>query len=117
MQEIKDEKGNVTQIIFDNLQEYIDYVLLTDSKLKESMCEETGVVKEKYDCTGKYHLTDEAKKEIYKNFYNSLVERIVEIDNDPDNGDDYYFIVLDKTKASRELLDILKDEVLYGKRK
>ena len=42
--------------------------------------------------------------------YNKLKSHIVDIDNNPDNGDDYYFIVLEKTKVVRELLEDIKNE-------
>lgn len=41
-----------------------------------------------------------------------LKSHIVEIDNDKDNGDDYYFIVLLKTKEVRELLEELIKELI-----
>ena len=41
--------------------------------------------------------------------YNKLKSHIVEIDNNPDDIDDYYFIVLEKTKAVRELLEDIKN--------
>ena len=40
-----------------------------------------------------------------------LLEHIVEIDNNQDNGDDYYFIAFEKTKEVRELLEMLKEVI------
>lgn len=46
-----------------------------------------------------------------KEIFEKLKSHIVEIDNDKNNGDDYYFIVLEKTKEVRELLEELKKEL------
>lgn len=44
--------------------------------------------------------------------YEILKFHIVEIDNEPDNGDDYYFIAFEKTKEVRELLEGIKNNGL-----
>ena len=42
-------------------------------------------------------------------YFDKLKSHIIEVDNKIDNGDDYYFIVLEKTKETRELLEELKE--------
>ena len=41
-------------------------------------------------------------------YFDKLKSHIIEVDNKADNCDDYYFIVLEKTKETRELLEELK---------
>lgn len=50
---------------------------------------------------------DSIEKELEAN--EILKSHIVEIDNNQDNGDDYYFIAFEKTKEVRELLEKLKE--------
>ena len=42
------------------------------------------------------------------NYIHKLKSHIVDIDNEKDNGDDYYFIVFEKTEETRKLLEELK---------
>ena len=42
------------------------------------------------------------------NYIHKLKSHIVDIDNEKDNGDDYYFIIFEKTEETRKLLEELK---------
>jgi len=62
------------------------------------------------DCKDVYEMVkclEIIKRELKTN--EILKSHIVEIDNNQDNGDDYYFIVFEKTKEVRELLEKLKE--------
>ena len=89
-------------------------------KLDNTLCLNCQSIKfnideeENADCKDVYEMVkclEIIKRELKSN--EILKSHIVEIDNNQDNGDDYYFIAFEKTKEVRDLLEKLKEELLW----